>query len=156
MIRYKDFRPTGHDSKGLGLPDRQDWFVLGIGFNRDSGPLAESNFHSALEALGGEGDDVEIHNFGHWSCGWFEIILIRPGSPQQNEAEDIENHPILDEDDFSERETEANFLTWKNCYSNRERVDFIRDHMSEFSFSSFADMLGCVRGTFCYGPNIYE
>ena len=28
--RYRDFAPTGFDSKGLGLPDQQDWFVLPI------------------------------------------------------------------------------------------------------------------------------
>lgn len=160
MIQYKDYRPFQFDSKGLALPDRQDWFVLPIGRNRDSGPLDESNFFSALKMLGGEGDDVEVHSFGHWACGWFEIILIRPESSQQNEGEDIENfiddYPIIDEEDFSLRETEANLLTWQNCYNNQDRIDFIRKRHSEFEFHSFADMLGCCHGTFYNGPTIYE
>lgn len=35
MKAYSQFRPT--DSKGLGLPDRQDWLVLGVARTRDSG-----------------------------------------------------------------------------------------------------------------------
>ena len=111
MQRYKEFRPTGFDCKGLALDDRQEWFVLPCGRNRDSGCLDESNFACALKSLGGESDDVEVHRFGHWACGWFEIIIVRPESAAEKEARDIEaalaDYVVLDESDFSEREYEA-------------------------------------------------
>ena len=71
MQIYANYAPTGFDSAGAFLPDRQDWFVVPVGRNRDSGPASESNFKAALEMLGGESDDVEVCNFGHWACGWF-------------------------------------------------------------------------------------
>ena len=155
MQRYKEFRPTGFDCKGLALDDKQEWFVLPCGRNRDSDCLAESNFYSALKSLGGESDDVEVHRFGHWACGWFEIIIVRPESAAEKEARDIEaalaDCPILDESDHSERELEAANETWQNCYSVSERIEYIREHRNQFEFRSFVDMLACARGKFFAG-----
>ena len=41
--RYRDFRPTGLDPKGLGLADRQDWLVVPIIRTRDSSILGYSS-----------------------------------------------------------------------------------------------------------------
>lgn len=119
MQKYAEFQPTQFDCRGLGLPRRQDWLVLeGVVQTRDSGPLAESNFAVALESLGGEGRNVEVHRFNHWGPGWFEIILIRPGSPQVAIAEDIErslaDYPLLDDEDHNRRELEAYYESWDN------------------------------------------
>lgn len=154
MQRYKDFRPTGFDPKGLALDDRQDWLVF-LGRNRDSDILTESNFDAALKALGGEGDDVEIHRFGHWACGWFEVILIRPDSDAASLAVDMEvaldGYPVLDESDFSQRETEEADRIWSDCYSTAERIKYIARYRSQFEFRSMADMIGCVRGKYFAG-----
>lgn len=111
MIRYKEFRPTGADAKGLGLEDKQDWFVLPVSRNRDSELLAESNFSVALEMVGGESETVEIHRFGHWACGWFEIVIIQPGSEAENKGWEIEaaleNYPVLSDEDYSNKQLEA-------------------------------------------------
>lgn len=40
---------------------------------------------------------------------------------------------------------EANEV-WANCYSENERVDYVRKHRGQFEFRDFADMLGCLRG----------
>jgi hypothetical protein len=118
MITYKEFRPTGFDPKGLGLSDQQDWLVVPCARNRDSSCLEESNFATALKMLDGEGEDVEVHRFGHWANGWFEIIIVRPDTPAAKEAEDIEasfeNYSILDENDFSEREYNAASQVWEH------------------------------------------
>jgi hypothetical protein len=155
MKTYRQFQPTGFDSRGLGLPDRQEWLVLPCARSRDSDCLTESNFHSALKSLGGEGDDVEVHRFGHWGPGWFEIILVRPGSPAEREANDIEaalsDYPVLDDSDFSDREHEAATEVWAHCYSTEGRIEYVRKHRSDMSFHGFADMLGCVRGKFFAG-----
>ena len=110
MKTYSTWRPTGFDSPGLGLDDRQTWYVAPIGRNRDSDMLAESNWDVGLAMLGGESEDVEVHRFGHWACGWFEIILVRPDSEACTMAQRLEDtlaeYPVLDDEDFSRREEE--------------------------------------------------
>ena len=116
MQTYAKFSPTGFDDPGAFLPDRQDWFVVPVGRNRDSGPASESNFKAALEMLGGESDDVAVCNFGHWACGWFEIVIVRPGTKSEEIGNDIEarleDYPYLDEDDVSYREYEEFLSGW--------------------------------------------
>lgn len=124
MISYRDYQPTSYDRKGAFLPERQDWLVLPLTRTRDDGqPLTESNFAAALEILGGESDTVEVHRFGHWGPGWYEIILVHPS--RENEArkieESMENYPCLNEEDFCEREFEAINETWENM-STRDRM----------------------------------
>ena len=123
-MRYADFQPTGFDPRGLALPDRQDWLVAPIGRNRDSGILAESNFDAFLDAMGGESETLEIHRFGHWGCGWFEIVLVHPD--REDEVDEIEgalaDYPVLDDSDYSEREWEAITDYWEGMGA-RDRMD---------------------------------
>lgn len=119
MLTYSKFRPTGFDPAGAFLPDRQDWLVMPVGQNRDSDALSQSNFASALEMLGGESETVEVHRFGHWGPGWFEIIIIDPrDSARVKVAEEIDaclaDYPILDESDFSRRENEEYQEAWEH------------------------------------------
>lgn len=127
MQTYKEYSPTSFDPAGLNLPDQQDWAVLPCGLNRDSGCLDQSNFATAVTALGGESDTVEVHRFGHWACGWFEIIIVKPDTPQFALAEEIENsladYPILDDSDFSEREWDMVTEYWTGM-SVRERAEY--------------------------------
>lgn len=153
---YREFRPTQFDSKGLALNDQQHWLVAPVSQTRDSGPLAQSNFDACLEALGGESDTVEVHRFGHWGPGWFEIIVIDPADTEKVEiAEDIEraleNYPVLDDVDFSEREhSEANEV-WANCYNNIERINYIRENRRQFDFHNFEDLMRCAKGQYFCG-----
>jgi len=105
------FRPTAFDPPGLNLAEQQDWLVAPVLRHRDAEPLEASNFHVALQALGGESEMVEVHRFNHWAVGWFEIILIRPGSPAQALGEELEDrlaeHPVLDEHDLAARELDT-------------------------------------------------
>ena len=121
---YSKFRPTGFDSRGLNAEgmgydggDRGDWYVVGVSRTRDSGPLDESNFESARKALEKFGEDTEVHRFGHWGPGWFEIILVRPDTEAASEAASmaaaLSDYPILDEEDFSRREWEGAQETWE-------------------------------------------
>lgn len=104
-------------SKGLdgwdnysGDMDKPDW-VVSVGRNRDSDLMAESNFDTALEMLGGAGKNVVVERFGHWACGWFELILVNPKSEKHvriaKEIRDsLADYPLLDESDYSNRESE--------------------------------------------------
>lgn len=155
METYSKFAPTALDSPGAFLEERQDWLLAPVSRTRDSNCLAESNFAAALEALGGESDDVEVHRFGHWGPGWFEIILVRPGSPAEGIGAELErqleDYPVLAEEDFSEREMEEANRVWSDCYNVRERVSYIRANRRQFEFHDLADMLGCVRGNYFAG-----
>ena len=87
-----------------------DYYVL-LSRHRDSGLVEESNFQSALKMLNGESDTVKVIRAKHWLCGWVEMILIHDSDKESidkgNEIEKaLENYPILDEDDFYERESE--------------------------------------------------
>ena len=87
-----------------------DYYVL-LSRHRDSGLVEESNFQSALKMLNGESDTVKVIRFSHWLCGWIEVILIHESDKESidkgNEIEKaLESYPILDEEDFYERESE--------------------------------------------------
>lgn len=132
MQRYRDFAPTGFDARGAFLEDRQDWLVLPVSQTRDSGELDQSNFAAALAICGGESDEVEVHRFGHWGPGWFEVILVRPDSPAADMAEQVEtrlqDYPVLDEKDLSRREAEAYASAWEGY----GRLDFVRKLEADF------------------------
>ena len=110
MNRSKGLDSFDNYSGGVG--DNGHWVVVpGIGRNRDSEILQESNFDAALELLGGESKNVEIVRFGHWGCGWFELIRVNPKSLSKIQVAmqiqiDLDHYPVLDECDFSERENE--------------------------------------------------
>ncbi len=160
LKRYRNFRPTGCDQSGLGLEDRQDWFVAPVIITRDSGVLATSNWEVCLRQLTevaptNEEPDYEVHRFGHWGPGWFEIILVRPGSSCAQLCADLacalSDYPILDENHYSEAQLEEANKVWKECYSDLQRLEYIREHRSQFEFHSFVDLLHCVRGRFFAG-----
>lgn len=145
MQTYSEFRPTAFDSRGLGLSDQQNWLLAPCGVNRDSDALTRSNFRCCLAALGGESETVEIHRFGHWGAGWFEVILIDPvDAARVKVAEGIEaslaDYPVLDEQDFGEEETQEANEVWARCYRAKERIAYIRRYRSQFDFSDFADL----------------
>ena len=157
MRTYSDFQPTGFDGKGAFLDTQQDWLVLPVDQTRDSDALSRSNFEIALKELCGERDNIcEVHRFGHWGSGWFEIIIINPRAGKTlKKAKSIEtalaDYPVLDEDHFSETEmNEANEI-WSNCYDWRDRLEYIRNNPDNFHFHDFQGLLANVRGEYFTG-----
>jgi hypothetical protein len=140
MRKYKDWRPTQFDSKGLNGEENgiSDFLVLPVSQNRDSGIFQRCNFKVALDMLGGESDNVQVHRFGHWGPGWFEIILVNPADPKSLKiAEGIEskfeNYPLLNEDVFSEMEFQEINDYWAGLRT-ADRVDYCkREGLSIFS-----------------------
>lgn len=135
-VPYSQWSPTAHDARGLGLDDKQDWLVVGVMRTRDSGPLDESNFTAVLKALGGESDTVEVHRFGHWGPGWFEIVLVHPQhADAATKLEDaLAYYPVLDENDLYEREHEAAWEAWEAW----GRYDYLRQIRTEYGLSDVA------------------
>ena len=131
-------------------------YSAGLGQSRDSDTIERSNFACMLKALGGESDTVQVVRERHWAVGWVEWIAIH----QDNEAalkiaddvqERLADYPVVNEEHWSELEQEDANLTWQNCYSPQERIDYIREHRSQFEFHDMADLIGCVRGQYFAG-----
>jgi hypothetical protein len=146
--------PSAFDSLSnyMGALPEKDLLVL-MTRNRDADTLTESNWLCSLRELGGEGDNVEIHRFGHWACGWWEALCVRKGSDQEKIAQEIADsltdYPVLNDEHFSEMETEEADRTWKDCYNDAERLDYLRKNRGEIDMgNSFSLLLACARGEF--------
>ncbi len=59
-----------------------------------------------------EQDDYKVVSFGHWATP-YDLMLVRPGSKAHETAVELadrlENYPVLDEEDFSNRECESQY-----------------------------------------------
>lgn len=132
------------------------YFSAGVGQSRDSDALERSNFICMLRELGGETDTVVVVRESHWAVGWVEWIAIQQDDEKALRIADeikaaLADYPIVDEEHYSGVEREDADDTWLNCYNPQERIDYIREHRSEFEFGTFADLLGCVRGKYFAG-----
>jgi hypothetical protein len=96
-----------------------DWNGYYIGpctMNRDSSPLECSNFDALIMEIP-ESETVVIVQENHWAVGWVKWLAIHKDDASAiRKAEDIaralENYPVLDEDDLSEREWECYQESW--------------------------------------------
>lgn len=95
-----------------------DYYSSGVGQSRDSDELEQSNFAVMLKRLGGESETVIVVRESHWAVGWVEWIAIH-ATDQDALAkadamkEQLEGYPVLDEDDFSNREFESMCQAWE-------------------------------------------
>lgn len=163
MKTYKQFAPTPYDVKGLNLPDKHDWLVSTVMITSDSDCLSRANWQSVLDSLKDcpvaddelDSGDWETHSFNHWACGWFKILIARPGSLAEKILREIEkrleNYPVLDDDALSTLESEEADTIWRDCYNDKERIDYMRRYRSQFEAQSLADLLGCARGKYFLG-----
>lgn len=146
--------------------ERRGWLVA-YTLTRDGDALSRSNFRCFLKLLGGKGTEgakgsqevaegVTIEEAKHWACGWIQYLVIDPSRPDlvaiaEQALARLEDYPVLDEEDWSQEESEEADLVWRSCYRERERVKYIRKFRNQFEFRSFADLLGCVRGKYFAG-----
>ena len=133
-----------------------EYFGSGCGQSRASDCLERSNFKCMLQALGGESETVLVVRESHWAVGWIEWIAIHQSNEKALQiADDIQaglfDYPVINEDAWSEMEHEEANEVWTNCYSDKERVAYIRDNRSQFEFHDYGDLIGCVRGRYFCG-----
>ena len=135
MKAYRDWSPTRFDSKGLALEDLQDWLVCPVSVTRDTENYAveASNYHTLrkeLNTVDPDDQDHQEHMFNHWGPGWFSIILVRPDSECARIADEtesfLENYPVLDDSDLSEREAVATDSAWAGL-DVEERLRLLHD-----------------------------
>lgn len=100
------------------IDDPENWCIVYTN-NRDSGLLTQSN-SSAIEKIMTpflEGNDCNEEQHNHWAVGWVDGYSIRvfdsfnnptPAILQWIEIQErLEDYPLLDEDDYSQREYDA-------------------------------------------------
>ena len=147
------------------MPDSyfgETWYdyYVGPSRHRDSDDLTESNFHTALKDLGDdEGEETEtvfVVREGHFLVGWVEWIAVHKDDEaavaKLTEIEAaLEQYPVLDEEDWSEREMESANEVWSNCYDREERVEYIRKYSDQFDFHDWSDMKSVVKGEYFNG-----
>ena len=125
-----ELRPWTHPDNYMG-PRWEGWFIH-LSQHRDSEILVESNFNVAVAAFEKlpevklVGDDVmpdgDTRSFivvrdAHWAVGWNEWIAIHPSNKAamalaEAQCARLNNYPILDEMDVSERENDSRNVTW--------------------------------------------
>jgi hypothetical protein len=99
--------------------DSDAWTII-YTHNRDSGLLDESNADAIAKALErfteGDDPDVVFESHDHWACGHVDGFSIRVYRnceitdvfrTYHDLMERLDGYPILDEEDYSERELEA-------------------------------------------------
>lgn len=128
LNRANTFRPSPLDP--CLLDDYKDYFYLPLLLSRDSEPLEQSNYEYAKEIIweaSNMGETTEL-SFGHWSCGWFNLIVIhqddKPGIIAAiNLVKALEDYPVLNEQRFAELEAEkAQFIWDDNSLDNRINI----------------------------------
>jgi hypothetical protein len=101
------------------IEDAENWAVI-YTHNRDSGLLDQSNAAVMEKAMKpfSEGDDPDVvfESHSHWAVGHvdgFSVRVFKNGAitkafeTYHNLAQQLDDYPILDESDYSDRESEA-------------------------------------------------
>lgn len=119
--------------------------------NRDSELIDESNWECACKSLGAEDHDsgefesrppVYTFRASHWAVGWIEYLLVRPDAPEATLKEageivcSLADYPVLNEDHWTQLESEVANETWKN-FSVRDRAELLK-RVGSKSISIFA------------------
>ena len=111
------------------------YYLAPVGRHRDSDLLTKSNWGQQWEALKALRQDVPdedcvspvVVSENHWAVGWVEWVAIHETNEAalreaDSLAASLESYPVLDDGDFSEKESEAYDEAWK-FYGCREFAD---------------------------------
>ena len=167
LINLKDFlypegkRPDGfilHDC----MDDQLDWIASSeIQINRDSDELTESNWQVFIDGLEKtNSEDWRILRFGHFACGYYEIVILRPNSESYDFyiecLESLENYPVLDEEHYCNLEHERILESIKDNADHDLRSLMVNDDLLEQFESEFSEdqLIEIVEN--CYSDGILE
>lgn len=131
-LRKRTVESFSHDYGGT-LPFHDEFKGLmtsGIGRHRDSEMLDESNFDTAKALFEDAGICTRVLSFGHWAVGWVEGLYIpatiAAAKVAREIAQRLESYPVLDEDDYSERQSDAIAGYWERAGMG-ERIEMCKD-----------------------------
>ena len=150
---------------GAAPQDAEEWAIV-YTLNRDSDVLARSNAEAIAEIMdpfcgsSEDGDDCRSERHSHWACGWTEGYAIRCLTPDGRPTPawmawceiqaSLAVYPVLDEESLSRMEQEEADSVWAS-YTDRRRVEYIRENRRWMDFTSLSDMLACARGRYFVG-----
>lgn len=113
---YGDYIDAQHHLMMWERPDAEERAMLVVPFTycpNVSEILDDSNWESLQQGLAEAdptGDDYQVCSFSHWATP-YKFLTVRPGSKAHAEAERcvaaMADYPVLDDEDFSEREYAA-------------------------------------------------
>ena len=115
-------------SSNYGGADLSDHYCV-LGRTRDSGLLETSNWEVGLAEFKQFDSGWEVFGFGHWAVGWIDELMVHEDAPEAvlilaaNIHGQLEAYPILDEEDYSNREHEAAVENITEAYSYLKRLD---------------------------------
>jgi len=123
--------------------------------SRDSSLLENCNWDTFIKELDqgkSETEDYVIHRFNHWAVGWIEEIHISEHNYELLKiADDLKSkyyiYPVLDEDEFAQREQEEFFTNLKD-----ELKGFLDKHDDEIDWDNEVYFEGYDQHLFAY-PN---
>jgi hypothetical protein len=115
-------------SRGYRLPDADQW-MLYYTSHRDAGLLAQSNHKLTTERLApfstGDDPDLVFERHGHFAFGYVDGLSLRVYHADGTITaafrefcrlqEQLDNHPILDEQDHGRRECEATLANYREA-----------------------------------------
>lgn len=138
LTRPNDFGYFGNNDRLF-----KTWSLGPVIENRDSGLLTQSNavaIKAALEKFPEYSDKWELVNCSHWAVGWVNHLSFEVYDDSGNESPildvliDIHNqlcdYPVLDEDDYSQRESEATIENIKDACQYWRYNDLNNDDLS--------------------------
>lgn len=155
-----------------------DGFAIVYTSNRDSCARDRSNARVIAKTLEPYTDgDVRCsaESSSHWAVGHvdgFAIRVYQPDGVTLTEAflayselvTSLADYPVLDDEDCSTEEQEEANATWSDCYRPAERIEYMRDHRSQFdclykpaneteqrATERWRDLLAQVRGEYFAG-----
>ena len=121
LERWSSDGPTAFDTAAnYGGEDMGGTYVAPVSISRDTADaLTLSNWRvvtAELEPLC-KHDESGIHRFGHWGCGWYELLLIHESDTKALKAADawaasLADYCVADESDLIEAEHEAECEAW--------------------------------------------
>jgi len=129
-----------------------EFYGSGFGRHRDSDCLTRANFDAALKLIqtattlpddaeneDGESIHPQVVCENHWAVGWVEWIAIHESDEGALKCADglqeaVEDYPVVDEELFSQYETDEAEESWNN-YGRR---DVIRQIASDYGLSELA------------------
>jgi len=125
-----------------------EYYSSGVGQSRDSDCGEASNFDAMLKLLGGESATVQVVRENHWAVGWVEWIAIYHLDSKALQVADeamarLEDYPLLDDEDHSEREYDECERVWSDCFNEGERIRYLR---KRHCTSGFRELRAAVQG----------
>lgn len=151
LDKYEGHRPTSFDSH---ICSELDSFYVGpCSQTRDSDTLTRVNFEIMTEAVlkVAQHSETEVHRFGHWGPGWYELLLIHPAdtaalAEASEIAASLENYGCLNDERWAEVQYDeaANFWDRMNI---QDRIDVL----ARFNLSIFAARRDCLPDDPCGG-----